>query len=157
MQSELRIHRRTTRLERLLFAILALILIALPGCAMMQDTVLIVARDLGLPDVRGKKNFREMHEAEAKHREEFQLNKSEKSLDWLLANRIHSGMREEQVSIILGEQGVPEVQSQGYKTGSNYLHSDNAYRWGPDEKGRSVVLFFRDGQLVHFNPDDFRK
>jgi hypothetical protein len=94
----------------------------------------------------------------AKHRYEFQTNRTPASLDWLLVNRIHNGQSVAEVGQLLGETGERELADRDLKTSGDghYLDSDVAYRWGPDAHGRTIVLFFRDGKLVNFDPDELR-
>ena len=94
---------------------------------------------------------------ERRKREDFVLNRSHKALFWLLSHRVESGMRLSEVEQILGEAGE-DVSDQSYQKKSQGLHeqTDDAFKWGPDSEGKSVVLFFRDGNLANFNPKDYR-
>lgn len=93
---------------------------------------------------------------ERNKREEFVLNRSHNALFWLLAHRIESGMRLSEVEQVLGEAGE-DVSDQSYqKSQQVHQQTDDAYKWGPDTEGKSVVLFFRDGKLANFNPKDYR-
>lgn len=76
---------------------------------------------------------------------------------WLLATQLENGMSVTAVSEVLGEQGELYSDDRELKTnGGQYHQTDVAYRWGPDRRGRSVILFFRDGKLIHFDPNEFR-
>ena len=56
----------------------------------------------------------------------------------------------------LGDEGEFQESSKWLKaTGGTFRTTDEAYKWGPDERGRSVYLIFRDDVLVNFNPEDF--
>lgn len=95
----------------------------------------------------------------AKHRYEFQTNRTPESLDWLLVNRIQNGLSVAEIGRLLGETGEREFADRELKTSGDghYLDTDVAYRWGPDANGRTIVLFFRDGKLVNFNPEELRR
>lgn len=89
------------------------------------------------------------------HQQKFVIDGDPESLDWLLRNSIESGMSVEEVNSALGDTGEKLEHDGQYKnTGGLYQTSDKGYRWGPDRRGRSVTLFFREGRLVNFNPDD---
>lgn len=90
------------------------------------------------------------------HQQKFVIDGDPESLDWLLRNSVESGMSVEEVNSALGDAGERIEHDGQYKnTGGLYQQSDKGYRWGPDRKGRSVTLFFREGRLVNFDPDDF--
>lgn len=91
-----------------------------------------------------------------KYREQFQVDRDPVAFNWLLRNRVRTGMTVGEVSEALGDSGEEFLNSQGLKKNANeYQTTDVAYRWGPDSQGRSVILFFRDGKLIQFNPNDF--
>lgn len=91
-----------------------------------------------------------------KHRQRYQSEREPESICWLLANEIHSGMLLEEVNRVLGENGVREQNSRWITSnGGNYRADDVAYRWGPDAKGGTVYLLFREGKLVNFDPKQF--
>lgn len=76
---------------------------------------------------------------------------------WLLSTQLENGMSVTAVSDVLGEQGELYTDDRELKThGGQYHQTDVAYRWGPDSRGRSVILLFRDGKLIHFDPAEFR-
>ena len=90
------------------------------------------------------------------YRTRFQTNRDPKALDWILKNRLYSGMSRGSVEKEIGEEGEFQEASKWLKaTGGTFRTSDEAYKWGPDESGRSVYLIFRDDVLVNFNPEDF--
>lgn len=91
---------------------------------------------------------------ESKQREAFIQSNDHDGFFWLLSNRIHAGMQRTEVEQVLGQSGEPESDLRYFKK-ENRQTTDSAFRWGPDNKGNSVVLFFRDGRLLDFNPDDF--
>ena len=94
--------------------------------------------------------------AAEKYRMRFQTERDAKALDWILKNRLHSGMSRATVEKELGEEGEYQETSKWLKaTGGTFRTTDEAYKWGPDESGRSVYLIFRDDVLVNFNPKDF--
>lgn len=91
-----------------------------------------------------------------KYRMRFQTERDSKALDWILKNRLYSGMPRATVEKELGEEGEYQESSKWLKaTGGTFRTTDEAYKWGPDESGRSVYLIFRDDVLVNFNPEDF--
>ncbi len=90
------------------------------------------------------------------HRSEFQIDRSSKALSWLLAHQVENGMTVAAVNEVLGESGELYLNDQSLKNNAGQYHqTDVGYRWGPDASGRSVVLFFRDGKLVNFDPEEF--
>ena len=92
----------------------------------------------------------------AEHREQFAAQGDPESLQWLLSNRIATGMTETEVAHELGQEGERLYGSGHLKRGdSRYLESDVFYKWGPASDGRSVYLAFRDDRLLHFDADEF--
>lgn len=90
------------------------------------------------------------------YRTRYQTKRDPKALDWILKNRLYSGMSRNSVEKELGEAGEFQESSKWLKaTGGTFRTTDEAYKWGPDESGRSVYLIFRDNILVNFNPEDF--
>ena len=94
---------------------------------------------------------------EAEHRQKFVQERDPEALRWLLSHRVHNEMSVEEVSQVLGESGERRHDDRDYKTNGGYYQlTDVAYQWGPDRRGRTVILFFRDGKLVNFDPAEFR-
>jgi len=90
-------------------------------------------------------------------RQRFLVERDSKALAWLLQNRVHNEQTVHEVGQILGEPGERLSNDGEYKRHSGfYYETDVGYQWGPDQNGRSIVLFFRDGKLVHFDPKEFR-
>ena len=90
---------------------------------------------------------------EAEFRQKFVAERDPAAFKWLLAHRIHNEMSVAEVSSVLGESGERRFDDREYKTnGGNYHTTDVGYQWGPDRTGHTVVLFFRDGKLIHFDP-----
>tara|TARA_R110002095_G_scaffold83532_1_gene72491 strand:- start:415 stop:846 length:432 start_codon:yes stop_codon:yes gene_type:complete len=90
------------------------------------------------------------------YRTSFLTTRDPKALDWILKNRLYSGMSRSSVEKEIGEEGEYQESSKWLKaTGGTFRTTDEAFRWGPDESGRSVYLIFRDDVLVNFNPADF--
>ena len=92
----------------------------------------------------------------AKHREQFAADGDPESLQWLLSNRIATGMTETDVAHELGQEGERLYGTGHLKRGdSRYRESDVFYKWGPARDGRSVYLAFRDDRLLHFDASEF--
>ena len=90
---------------------------------------------------------------EAEFRQKFVAERDPAAFKWLLAHRIHNEMSVAEVASVLGEAGERRFDDREYKTnGGNYHTTDVGYQWGPDRTGHTVVLFFRDGKLIHFDP-----
>jgi hypothetical protein len=110
--------------------------------------------------VPGLKPYSKVNTEEVKKeqdcRNDFQVHRDHKALYWLLANRIQTGMQLQEVEQMLGEPGERETDMSRLKTDSLYQTTDLVYKWGPDQTGHSVVLFFRDGHLVNFNRESFK-
>lgn len=94
--------------------------------------------------------------AAPEYRERFQVDRDPAALTWLLTNRVHNGLTLMEVNEAFGEAGEEFSQTDSMKRNTDgYQSTDVGYRWGPDAKGRSVILFFREGHLVNFNPNEF--
>ena len=93
---------------------------------------------------------------EQSHREKFSVHRDHESLFWLLQNCVQPGMQLHQVEEALGEPGEFTTEQNLAKSDGLHQTTDSAYRWGPDNKGQSVILFFRDDRLSNFNADDYR-
>ncbi len=130
------------------FAVIVAMISAI-GCEMLHNA--------GVP---GLKPYIKVSTAEVKKeqacRDEFQVNRDHKALYWLLANRIQTGMQLHEVEQVLGEPGERETDMSRLKSDGIYQTTDLVYKWGPDQSGHSVVLFFRDGHLVNFDRQSFK-
>lgn len=94
---------------------------------------------------------------EVEQRQKFMNERDPEAFRWLLSQRIHNEMSAEQVAHVLGESGERRLNDREYKTnGGFYQTTDVGYQWGPDRTGHTVVLFFRDGKLINFDPAEFR-
>lgn len=93
---------------------------------------------------------------EEMHRSRFQESRSTADMHWLLQHHVENGMTPAEVSRVLGEQGQ-RVYDDGWikNRGGHYHAGDDTWKWGPDRKGNSVYLVFRDHKLVHFEPNEF--
>ena len=129
---------------------LSLFMIALPsGCESLEQTSL--ARMLPF----GKKN--NVSPQETEQRQKYMNERDPDAFRWLLTHRIHNEMTVEQVAHVFGESGERRFDDREYKTnGGFYQTTDVGYQWGPDRTGHTVVLFFRDGKLINFDPAEFR-
>lgn len=96
-------------------------------------------------------------ENERRNREEFLVKRDHKALYWLLANKISNGMMLRDVEGVLGMEGEPTTDFNVTNTEGIHQTTDKAYKWGPDNSGCSVVIFFRDGHVSNFNPKDYQK
>jgi hypothetical protein len=94
---------------------------------------------------------------EEEHRKEYIATHSRKSMRWLLAHRVNTGMSYQNVCHVLGEDGKREERDRWLKTGGvNIRIDDEVYSFGPDSDGRILYLFFRDDRLINFEPEEFR-
>jgi hypothetical protein len=120
---------------------------------------LVLALSLGcaeLPVLPGLSRDVTSEQDTATHRYQFQTERDPAALTWLLVNCIQNGQSVAEVNRMLGETGEREYADRELKTtgDGHYLDSDIAYRWGPDANSRTIVLFFRDGKLVNFDPSE---
>lgn len=99
-----------------------------------------------------KPNVRE----EETHRQSYQSSRNPEDLRWLLANRISSGMTVSEVGRVIGEAGRRlEDDSWIKKGGGHYRSGDEAWKWEQDRNGQSLILVFREGRLVNFDPSAY--
>ncbi len=134
-------------MSRRLLAALGLLTASFVGCSVLHQA--------GVPGL--EQYVKDPHAPHvAEQRENYQVHHDGDSLNWLLAHRVHTGQSVAEISGILGEEGERYWNDRELKNGSAYLQTDEGYRWGPDSNGRSVILFFRDGKLVNFDPNEFR-
>lgn len=95
---------------------------------------------------------------EEAHRREYLSTHSRRSMHWLLGNCVETGMSHNEVSRILGEEGIREAKDNWVKTkGGTYQLGDEVYGYGPNSDGETVYLVFRDNQLVSFEGGEFRR
>ena len=95
-------------------------------------------------------------EAERSNREKFTVHRDHKALYWLLANCISNGMQLHEVEHVLGSPGEFTTDFNGASSDGVHQTTDSAYKWGPDNTGRSVVIWFRDGHVSNFNSKNYR-
>lgn len=95
-------------------------------------------------------------ETEKRHRQEFVLNHSHESLYWLLSHKVSNGMNLQDVEAVLGGPGEQTNDFDSVNPEGLHQRTDVAYKWGPDKKGCSVVIWFRDGHVANYNPKDYR-
>jgi hypothetical protein len=94
---------------------------------------------------------------EEEHRREYVATHSHESMRWLLSHRVQTGMSYNQVRHVLGEDGTLETGDRKLMTGGgNYRVGDEMYAFGPDSKGKTVYLAFRENRLVNFEPSEFK-
>jgi hypothetical protein len=111
-----------------------------------------------LPDLDAmfgtKPNVRE----EETHRLSYQSTRNPEDLQWLLANRISSGMSVSEVGRVIGEEGRRLYDDTWIKKGGGYYQSgDEAWKWEQDRNGQSLILVFREGGLVNFDPSAYEE
>ena len=96
-------------------------------------------------------------QAEAEvQREKLQVEQSDKAMRWLLSHVIEPGLTPEEVDSLLGQEGQRVYNDTRYKlAGGDYQAQDEGYRWGPTDSGSVYILFFREGTLVNFDPDEY--
>ena len=128
------------------------------ACLMMCLTVTGCERlhKARIPGLESFIDFGTHERQKEQYRRRYHSQRDHQAIRWLLANRVEQGMTLADVNRIFGEQGEREFDDQKFKIGSTYRATDIAYRWGPDATGRTVYLLFRDGQLVNFDPNEFR-
>ncbi len=95
-------------------------------------------------------------QTEKEHRTRFRDEGDSDSFRWLIVNRLRQGMQLGEVNQALGQDGELEPDGSRFmaKDGLS-LRDDKVYRWGPDNKGTSIYLVFRDNRLTRFDPKDF--
>jgi hypothetical protein len=95
---------------------------------------------------------------EEQHRMAFQESRDSKDLHWLLANRVESGMTVKQVGGVIGENGLRVHKDSWIKNrGGNYQSTDEVWKWRATRNGQAIYLVFRNGNLVNFDPAQFRE
>lgn len=93
---------------------------------------------------------------EESYREKYQQDRDPAAFRWLMKNCVNSGMSPAEIAAVMGESGE-RIDNDGWlkKDSANFHLSDVTYKWGPDRKGRSALLVFRDGKLINFDPEQF--
>ena len=132
---------------------------------MVSVTVVVMsfsASGCGSFSARNLPDFDDMFGAKAgtrdeeQHRQSYQKSRDPEDLRWLLANRISSGMSTSEVGRIIGQEGRRLHNDSWIKKGGGYYQSgDEAWKWEQDRNGQSLILVFREGQLVNFDPADY--
>lgn len=116
-----------------------------------------VLHNAGVP---GLEMYVKKDPAELQHerdqREQFILNQDHKALFWLISHRLDNAMTLSEVEQVLGVPGEYTADDSYGKSEGLHQTTDMAYKWGPDNRGQSVILFFRDGRLSNFDPKDYR-
>lgn len=93
-------------------------------------------------------------EAGRNHREKFSAERNHESLYWLVAHNVKNTMSLREVEAAIGEPGEYMTET-GRMRSEGVQATDSAFAWGPDSEGHSVILFFRDGHLTNFDPNDY--
>lgn len=129
-----------------LVAVLMLIA-GVPGCSTIR-----------LPDVDEMLGRGNTLKEEEQHRRNYQSDRDPADLRWLLANRISSGMSVSEVGRVIGEDGRRLYDDNWIKNGGGYYQTgDEAWKWEQDRNGQSLILVFREGRLVNFDPSDYQE
>ena len=129
----------------LLFGFALFVVIGSPGCGSPERKSLADK----LPFLKHQNDSPQ----EAEFRQKFVAERDPAAFKWLLTHRIHNEMSVAEIASVMGEAGERRADDREYKTnGGNYHTTDVGYQWGPDRTGHTVVLFFRDGKLIHFDP-----
>ena len=94
---------------------------------------------------------------EEAHRQEYISSHSHESMYWLLGHCVDMGMSYKKVCHIMGEDGTPETGDRRILAGGgNYRVGDEIYSFGPDSKGKTVYLAFREDRLVNYDRAEFK-
>ena len=65
-------------------------------------------------------------------------------------------MATSEVGRIIGQEGRRLHNDSWIKKGGGYYQSgDEVWKWEQDRNGQSLILVFREGQLVNFDPADY--
>ena len=92
---------------------------------------------------------------EKEQREKFMVDRDHKAFYWLLSHQIANGMTLHEVEEILGGAGEYISDIDYSKTTGSHQLTDVAYKWGPDNKGRSVIIFFRENHVSNYEQKDY--
>ena len=142
---------------RTVFFVPVVLIVPFVAAAMLVSSGCETVKESGIPGLRPDLTKKyEANRIEQDHRDNFVVHRDHKSLYWLIANRVQNGMSLTDAEQILGEPGERETDMSRLKLGGHYQTTDLVYKWGPDSEGYSVVLIFRDGHLVNFDPSGFR-
>lgn len=129
--------------DRRLNRVATLALFAAAGCGLLDQATGVQSTSRRQSAIRQQENER---------REAFLTNGDSSAIRWLLAHRVREGMKVDEVNRILGQDGERELSDGFIKTGpGNFQLDDVTLRWGPDSRGRSYFLVFREGKLVNFD------
>ena len=91
------------------------------------------------------------------HRQEYVATHDHESMRWLLSHCVEMGMSYRKVCHIMGEDGTLETgDRQLLSGGGNYRVGDEMYAFGPDSKGKTVYLAFREDRLVNYERSEFK-
>ena len=96
-------------------------------------------------------------EEERSHRDNYALHRDHESFYWLLRHKISNGMHRGEVEDVFSEPGEYTTEFKRLKSDGMIQTTDSAYRWGPDSKGFSAILFFREGRLINFDRADYKE
>lgn len=88
-------------------------------------------------------------------RNRYQADRSPRAQRWLLAHGVQRQMTVAEINTVFGEDGERVYDDAWLKKGSSYRSDDVVFRWGPDRRGRSVYLVFRNERLINFDPKEF--
>ena len=130
-------------------ATLLLSLVGVSGCGALSA--------LKFPDLNDLLGSSSQVRDEEGHRQKYQLDRDPAERNWLLANRIQNGMAVSEVSRVIGEDGQ-RVHNDGRvkKGGGHYQSGDKAWKWAADRNSQSLILVFREGLLVNFDPSEYQ-
>lgn len=92
---------------------------------------------------------------ERSHRDNFAIHRDHESFYWLLSHKVANAMSRSEVEDVFGEAGEYTTDYKRLKSDGLIQTTDSAYRWGPDNKGYSAVLFFRDGRVINYDRNDY--
>jgi hypothetical protein len=113
--------------------------------------------NLNIPGMQYYRPNPEYAAKKVKYQQEWREKQSPEALTWLLKHVIDNGMSVAEVNQALGTEGETAGDHvEKYKKGGNYLVTDDGYRWGPDSNSRVIILFFRNDQLVNFDPHEIQ-
>ncbi len=109
-----------------------------------------------LPDMNDMFGEKSSHRETELHRQNYQSTRDPDDLRWILANRISSGMSVSEVGRMIGEEGRRLYDDTWIKQGGGHYQSgDEAWKWEQDRNGQSLILVFREGRLVNFDPSAY--